>query len=391
MKFRLFSISILIILLLNTFNDVAFSAQENLKQEEIQVTAVIEGLFESKLNHLKGLEISFYEFFTNKTNRDAIYFSDRQVFTKELYKREGIDIDSMNIVLVYSDIKINNLSASIEFYENFNYIYNNGNGIPSGFGTIYNAYLKKLKDGTWRIEKIISNDEFDHEYYDKGFSLQKVLDQLYLPVYRNELEDKKSSMILEKKISQIESISSLPFTSYNTSSAASYAKSYAITYNNKFKSYSSDCQNFASQCVWYGFGGSNTITDINNGAWPMTSTWYQKGPNNDSSITWINVDSFAEMIENSSPSVSGPYGALTSGVSYAKVGDVLQYYDSNPDDYVHSYIVSSVTGTNGGRTFGDIYVCSHTTNRNNVKLSTIWTNPNSTSKFRTINILGYYN
>lgn len=355
----------------------------NKYSDEIKVKEVIEKLFNAKLEILKGSKIDTSVYFYNCiTNKEAKYYEDKHTFIKALYNREDIDKESMKIELTFEDIIISDSKASVDLYEKFTFMYTNGNGMPSAMGNRYKISL--LEDGSkWQVVEIFSDDEFDEQYYEQEFDIEKLLEALSKPVQN----------IIDSNINSpdtIHSISSLPFTSYNASSAASYAYTYAENYNSKFESFSSDCQNFASQCVWFGFGGSNTTIDISNGAWPMTSIWYQKGPDQTTSNAWYNVDGFADMIESSESNVSGPYGIINSGISTARVGDILQYNSSsNPSDYVHSYIVYSVTGTEGSRTFSDIYVCAHTTDRKNIQLSTIWSD-SSTNRFCTINILGYY-
>jgi hypothetical protein len=393
MRFKKHIVMVLILSFLFNFTYTAF-ASDNLLQthyvtpssDNIKVKAVIEKLFSARLNDFKDSEIDYSTFFTDKrTNKDTKYFIDKQTFTKALYKREGIDKKSMDIELTFGDITINDSMAIVELYEWFSFMYKNGNGLPSGMGNRYKITLIKI-NGDWKVETIISNDEFDEQYYVKGFNLEVLQDELKKP-----LQIIYSTPKTEYSYSA-PSILSLSLTSYNASSAASYAYSYAKSdsYNSKFASFSSDCQNFASQCVWFGLGGSNTTVDISNGAWPMSSGWYQKGPGNESAYAWINVDGFASLIAASGPTVSSPYGIINNGIASAKKGDILQYNDSaDPTDYVHSYVVYSVTGTEGSRNFSNFYVCAHTRDRQNVQLSTIWSD-SSVSRFRTINILGRY-
>lgn len=60
---------------------------------------------------------------------------------------------------------------------------------------------------------------------------------------------------------------------YNPNSAATYARLFATTHNSVFPYWSesgkTNCTNFASQCIWAGFGGSSTAADLNSSAYPM--------------------------------------------------------------------------------------------------------------------------
>ncbi|NTU99378.1 hypothetical protein HGA64_05260 [Candidatus Falkowbacteria bacterium] len=137
----------------------------------------------------------------------------------------------------------------------------------------------------------------------------------------------------------------------------------------------SDCQNFASQCVWYGFGGTNSSTNINSKDFPMigsgTRAWYQTATQYDDSLSWINVISFADYVSSSSTSTRGIFGWINNNnLSYAEVGDTIQIYSSSQGWY-HTYVVNAVTGTSGSRTNSNIWVCAHTSNRNNERLDTV--------------------
>ena len=108
--------------------------------------------------------------------------------------------------------------------------------------------------------------------------------------------------------------------------------------------------------------------------------------------SWTGTISFGDLIDSSNTKRPGPYGWTENGmVKYAEKGDILQYYNYTPGDWDHSYVVCGVTGTYGARTFDNIFICAHTTDRLNTKLSDIWAyNDTNLAKFRTIRIRGVY-
>jgi hypothetical protein len=127
-----------------------------------------------------------------------------------------------------------------------------------------------------------------------------------------------------------------------------------------------------------------------------TRAWFQTGKNYpstsyprgqaDSNNNWINVINFESYIRNGGSNIVGPYGCTyTYSVTNAEKGDILQTNASG--SWGHTYEVEAVTGTLGSRTVSDIWVCSHTGNRNHNQLSTIFSNAN---QLRTVKILGYW-
>jgi hypothetical protein len=155
------------------------SAPNNNKvSDNTKIVSTLEMLFSERLMDLKYSQVDYSVFFANtKTNKDAKYFVDKQTYIKELYKREGIDENSMKIELTFGDITINDSMASVELYEWFSFMYINGNGMPSGMGNNYKVTLSKIHDD-WKIETILSDDEFDEQYYEQGFKIKELLDEL---------------------------------------------------------------------------------------------------------------------------------------------------------------------------------------------------------------------
>lgn len=177
-----------------------------------------------------------------------------------------------------------------------------------------------------------------------------------------------------------DNVSALLWTaSYDRSRASSYATTYATSYNGNFNSWSSDCQNFGSQCVWYGFGGTNTLAAIQNKSKPMVPSpantaeqWWQNGTlgGTDPAWHWTGVVAFRDHIYDWAKSY-GVFGSITTGsVANTEKGDIIQIKNSSGTWY-HTYIVDYVSGTYGSRTSSNIWVCAHTTNRNHTQLSTL--------------------
>ena len=174
-----------------------------------------------------------------------------------------------------------------------------------------------------------------------------------------------------------------------------YINSYTYTNNSLFSNFSSwggDCQNFASQCIWYAVGGANNSTAINGHYAPMMTggsnnrKWYSDGNYQyDPACNWIDVDCFANYIAAYTSASGGLYGQIISGCAYAKPGDIIQIDTDGNGAYEHSVVVYSVTGTYGARGVNNITIAEHSPNQMNNTLSIY-----AGQTFRTIHIVYYH-
>lgn len=142
---------------------------------------------------------------------------------------------------------------------------------------------------------------------------------------------------------------------------------YALDYNSNFPSYDNDggdCQNFGSQCVWYGFGGVNSSTYINSHSSPMindglnsSNSWYHGGTKYDTGTNWAwtGVNYYRNYVRINNGLTAVEY----NGVAYARVGDIVQVSWKGNGNFNHTYVVTDVTGTLGSRTPSNITICGH--------------------------------
>ena len=148
-------------------------------------------------------------------------------------------------------------------------------------------------------------------------------------------------------------------TSYNSSSAALYADTYALNNNSLFGTVSgADCANFVSQCVWAGYISwhssmpSSTVQSFIANDYKMVTgqddnNWYM-GPNT-GHINWTGLNSFASFLTNTSKSY-GPTGTIfNNNKSYTDLpiilitpGKAIQMKISS--SYNHSAFIYSSTG-----------------------------------------------
>ena len=172
---------------------------------------------------------------------------------------------------------------------------------------------------------------------------------------------------------------------YNAAAAATYARIYAMNYNSNFPSYASqggDCANFASQCIWAGFGGSNHSTAISERQYPMDSSgtykWYP------GTQSWAGVFSMVNYANgmNSSSSTEAGWLSNVNVVNQASQLPSMDYKGAvlmipgrktvqQPDGSTVSQIVDfghaivAISGTS----YTNIRYCGHTANAFNALLS----------------------
>lgn len=384
------------------------SSKENLKtidksDESISQSCSIDESIEKVIHEYLSL-IYDYSIVPLYESFEAMFSAERDDEINFSYEKSKLKRDLMD----YYDINVIQQAIS---YSNYQSIYQDDMKasvtitITNEVETSKESYISKndyhfLLENTGddvKINSVISDDDVDKSYKSlSSFLADDVIDILKeddLTRGRASLEEfNKEKYYLQKEESYIAS----SYIPYDKSRAASYAKKYAgSNYNKRFASYKGhggDCQNFASQCVWYGYGGTDTASAINNKLRPMVTgtsnrNWFATSGYMDCSISWIRCTAFKDYINNSYGGNPGPAGWTHVGsVAFAEPGDVIQVNWTGGNQW-HSYIVTAVTGTSGARTKSNITVVAHTGDITPRLLSTA--NSESVSRHTTIRIGTY--
>lgn len=186
--------------------------------------------------------------------------------------------------------------------------------LVNDFSTFFDKYEEALKLKISNIEEVHNNIE----------------------QYKKELDE-----ILENSDSPIKA-----YSGYNATAAVSYALKWALSRNPSYKDYGdNDCTNFVSQCVY-------------TGGIPGSSYWYS------GSTAWINVIAFYNYMRDNGYT----YGGDSS--SNARLGDVIEFYNSSKKTWSHAAILTSGSGSSGWK------YSAHSSNRKNYDLSYVY--PSST-------------
>ncbi|SHE43321.1 Putative amidase domain-containing protein [Thermoanaerobacter uzonensis DSM 18761] len=342
------------------------------------------------------------------TNECYQYERDRLNYFIESMKITNDKLLEYNISIKFNKIDIvNSNKAEVEAIVRVDCLYNYTNGVTNTIQNVYKFTLIK-NNKTWLIEKDIYDDEFKQlygyktdfwkkiknmktdllEFNKKQSELSIKLKESNLQLFKEIEEDYKQNISKDFTISP-HSIPGDTYISYNRGKAAEYAVTYTdntgtnstANYNKFFKSFAdNDCQNFVSQCIWYGFGGVNEPLSINSHDIPMMIDWWcdSSGASNYSGKwNWTYVPDFYDYVtQNYSANGYGVRG-LVYDIKYIQPGDVV-YTPS------HVLIVSSINDINGnGYTdWNEIYVSAHTKNRLNVNITQLYGSvPPSNLKF----------
>lgn len=373
-----------------------------------KIEKLVSTFFTAKADNYKNddgdIDVSIFFDYSTEGRINHIRINNLSKLEKGLRKGANAKISRDKLNITINEIDINNNSASVNVYENYRYTLEGVNQGESSRGITYNFDFMK-KDGKWLISNITSDNEFDNILLSSvNYDVANVFkERLSTKIFHDSKAMEKEAELnkLINNSSTNFATQSLEYYTYHRDWAGTYARAYSnsshsnsdpLPYNSLFPNYCpNDCQNFASQCIWYGFGGTNNSTYINNKEIPMVSSddraWYQSGTKYDNSNTWTAVINFANYISSSSYLTQGPMGVIyTNDLSCVDVGDTIQI--TNGTRYYHTYVVSAVTGTLGARTNSDIWVCAHTANRYNERFDIVW--GSSQTNTRNIRILGAF-
>lgn len=287
--------------------------------------------------------------------------------------------------------------AQVSLYESVRFYYE-GARVETFVGTIYNVLLCKVGDN-WVVCDVISNDEFDSQYRADGVDFdvisEEASDFTSAINYQNSLVtvdagiSKSAEYLRRQKMEELTAslvstnstyalVADPSYVEYDGYNAMCYAMTYTTSasndtkafYNTNFNNYSTygDCQNFASQCIWAGFGGSDDQTALNSQLYPMDydqpNLWYDSNENGHTS-SWTAPSNFINYIEASKTSGLARIEASTIGsddspvsVSDLEIGDEVIITGEVGDEnrYSHAIIIVDITGSS----YSNVYYCAHT-------------------------------
>lgn len=238
-------------------------------------------------------------------------------------------------------------------------------------------YLSLEKDNnSWRISEVRTSmpNENGEGFIYQGFDAHAMA----LAVVQTPVVAEEVMSVADDNVS-VNAIYPLGSVTYDEYAAIEYAEQYYNRRNSLFLSLDSNCQNFASQCVWAGFLDACGATGSSRYARPALSTsivgssatnlwcngqattYYDNYHHN---WIWDNVNGFLMMISSNDYTQEGPQGIVCNGVAYASMGDII-YYDRTRQcsvseaTFEHAMFVTDVTGTQGSRNTSNIFIAAN--------------------------------
>lgn len=325
--------------------------------------------------------------------RNVRGFEDMATYYR--YTRSAQDITRHHFTLATTvlDTEIGADYATVQLYAHITFQYEE-DGETTECGDRYEVKFGNVQ-GTWCIVDILSEEMIAYGMTPDSFDLTASLAQFdrlqeQAPVVQtvepeNGVEEEAGPAALNDALNT--------YWYYNRDNAAAYAYTYttdsytasegdnASFINDNFVYYSgANCQNFASQCVWAGLGGSDTSDTIDSFRFPMDTNggnrWYCNGQW-DAALSWTNTHEFYNYVRESSAEkigtrINASIHTLSAGQSFASIanatarlkGAVLQVRGSGVD-HGHSIVATDITGTS----FSDIKFCANSPMRKFAKLS----------------------
>lgn len=367
---------------------------ETADKTDNEIRDVLTELFEVKNHYLAGeaeqLDVS--DLLLEPDSDEVGYFQRFVVAKRKILESSEMELVEPETDLTFDRIEVNNKTAKVDLYEWFSFTYhflddNSYLDDRSGEGMDYSITLSK-SNGNWKIQGIDFNTDFASELRNSDVDVDSFVE---LNVNLAQKTDNSAAIYRFGYELEANRAVGMQYVSFDSTVAVSYARLYAGSARNSAffdytPDYDSDCQNYASQCVWAGLGGSNT--SVNSHAVPMVDgynrSWYNDLYGRHSG-SWTDVDDFARYITSASGTSVGPYGTVISGYSKAKPGDIIQFSKDGGATYYHSVVVVLVKGGGDTHTADKILVSGHTGDVANVSLSN---HADMSRTFRIVRVLG---
>lgn len=322
--------------------------------------------------------------------RENIIFAEKKaVFYAGMRQLQGISREGLRLryALEELEMKANACRASVRETAEFRYT---DSDRPSVYETYYTVDLLKL-EGRWLVADVTDGTRFDKLYKKYGASFNE---RANLSQFAKQLAQENCTVHFPDPGSG--GGNRIPYSGKN---AAAYAYTYsrrhmdetrADVYNAQFMGYAGeggDCQNFASQCMWAGFGGSQTSAAIRGRSLPMdtagTNQWFGRAAGGGAlNYSWLSCQTFRQYLTGSRDGVgqggsnaagdAGMYatvldvgtGSALTGVAPQELVGATAHVEGSGGSYSHAIVLTAATGNSRSQ----IWFCGHTKDITHVKL-----------------------
>ena len=227
------------------------------------------------------------------SSMDNITFvQEKSKYFREMRQRQDIQRNDFALEYAVTSASIEDNVATLSIIEHISFHYSTFPDTLSELVNYYDVDLIKC-NGSWYVSDVTStNDDFDAIYKGSEFTAEKA-DEIIALRDAHSLNDTSAiEAIMDDYNLSDNSNATLAgnttWYNYNATNATAYAYTYVSQmfgksnwsdfdntaketgrsyYNQNFYDWgqdNTDCQNFASQCIWAGFNGSNAVNQIYN-------------------------------------------------------------------------------------------------------------------------------
>ncbi|WP_419033853.1 amidase domain-containing protein, partial [Dysgonomonas gadei] len=241
---------------------------------DLSVNTVSDASIPMPMSDDKVFKLSSGDATIAELQHNITYIEEKMEYFKRARLLHNISRTDLQLTYNYNDIYITGDTATVEVSEISTFYYT-GQTQQSLIETTYIVDLVNL-DGQWLIADITDNDWFDYEYKkDPTFTAQDAISKL-----ETTMATESTSIVFDPDGGIAPATTAVHQIPYNPASATAYAYTYSRQdgsvprsqfYNQDFKDFitNGDCMNFASQCIWAGFSGSQVRTSMDNHVLPM--------------------------------------------------------------------------------------------------------------------------
>ncbi len=237
---------------------------------------------------------------------DLQRMEDMTTYYAHIYEDQNVSFSNFDASYFFGDVVVDGDLAMVEVFEELNYQYSDCDEPSYELGE-FSVMLVKL-DGEWVVADIISDDSaflsnctsrYDADSEIRAYDEAKSFS--YVPAEAAPAEDENDGIALAAASN----------IAYNRQNAVNYALTYTTQAddgkktpsfrNTRFHWFGQDCMNFASQCVWAGFGGSNSWADIpaHQGMDTVNPYWWCDSAGQCSNNSWASCGAFRTYVAES--------------------------------------------------------------------------------------------
>ena len=361
-----------------------FNAVAEYSEEELRVMNFVEEFMEKRARTEWLYETHNLSNYFLENNSAATMSAKTTVFLDTIdYYRSFRSYNGTlrnNFQVTYSNYLLEKTSSgyTVHVSETISFVIADGQNLETIISENYTLEIVEYGNKYYISNIDIENDPFYNRVKDSGFNKATLF-----ATHKTMVDNESLTAASTHNKEAMQPRSTTSSITYSPTTAAAYAQIYAMNCNSNFNSSplsGGDCANFASQCIWAGFGGSNNSTAISNRLYPMDNqgsyTWWYRNSSN-YTASWAGTFSIVTYANNMNSAATTENGwrstvydtANTSNqlpsINFCGAVLLLPGRDSSNAvvNYGHAVIATL------GSTYSNIRYCGHSPYAQNALLS----------------------